>query len=510
MEPYILTQDDIARLLEQGFDMRGVSAGAEATSAEAAILSGGAPAQPTLPSSPPTMSTLPYVPGEDDGVMRTLPYDPSTAPSTVMPMSSRTPAPVTFAEADGTTSTAPSASAIPQSLPAAAAPGTTMVPTGSNTPLPDQPRGFSGFLSGLTGMFGGQGNTAGSFNPAANAGIAQPTDPFEGLSRNQRMMLGFAALRDAAASLEGRDTSFFNDQLGQYESARDRERLRVQGVMQNRAQAITSLLPVFQKMQEHRDAGEEIPDYLRQIVAQTYAAFGMGDPSAIAAMPTGVSTLPTAPTEAGATGAAGAPEGTPASQPTPMNRADQLRAENQADQELLRNASSDAARERIQARIDSRNTEIAQLEGETAAATEAANLTMPTIQTALDYLIEDFDENGQPILRRELMYRIGRATLDATQPPEYMQYLGAIRTLKSSILIEGLQQATFGALSSTEQAAVEALQGSLDPSDPIGSYETLMRLRDLTQQIIDRHSENQGGGSEAPASSGSGRINWNG
>jgi hypothetical protein len=173
-------------------------------------------------------------------------------------------------------------------------------------------------------------------------------------------------------------------------------------------------------------------------------------------------------------------------------------------------AELDALNDEYSRLVEQDATETAAAEAEAAAATEAANLTMPTIQTALDYLIEDFDENGQPILRRELMYRIGRATLDATQPPEYMQYLGAIRTLKSSILIEGLQQATFGALSSTEQAAVEALQGSLDPADPIGSYETLMRLRDLTQQIIDRHSGNQGGGSEAPASSGSGRINWGG
>ena len=135
---------------------------------------------------------------------------------------------------------------------------------------------------------------------------------------------------------------------------------------------------------------------------------------------------------------------------------------------------------------------------------------MPTIQTALDYLIEGLDENGQPVFRPELMTRLGRAALEATQPPEYMQYLGAIRTLKSSILIEGLQQATFGALSEAEQRAVEALQGSLDPSDPLGSYDTLMRLQRMTQEIIDKYSANQGGGSEAPASSDSGRINWGG
>lgn len=478
MEPYILTEEDIALLSGQGFDMRGVSAGAEATAREASILRG-----PVSTTDIPTPESLPY--------------DPSSDPSAVMPVSSTSPAPVTFVGEDGTRSTVPSPSDIPQALPPAAAEaGATMRAPGTTAPLAN-----FGLPSGMQMPIGG------GFNPMAGQGIAQSTDPFEGLSRNQRMMLGFAALRDAAASLEGRDTSFFNDQLGMYESARDRERLRVQGAMQNRAQAINSLLPVFQQMQALQEAGMEIPDYLRQIVAQTYAAFGMGDPSTTAAMPTGVPATPTAPT---VTPTAPTAEGEPTPQPTPTSRVERLRAENQADQELLRRASSDAARESIQARIDSRNTEIAQLEGEVAAASEAASLTLPQIDTALNYLVEGYDEDGNPLFRPELRYRLGRAGLEALQGPEYMQFLGALQTLKSNILIEGLQQATFGALSAAEQQAVEALQGSLDPANPIGSYETLIRLRALTQQIIDRHSGNQGGGTEAPASSGSGRINWDG
>jgi hypothetical protein len=516
MEPYILTEADIAALSEQGFDMRGVSAGAEATAREAETLRG-TPAAPAAPA------------------------DPAAPASPIIPTSSATPAPVTFAEADGTTSAAPSASAIPQSLPAAAVPGTTMVPTGSNTPLPDQPSGLSGILSGLTGMFGGQGNTAGSFNPAANAGIAQSTDPFEGLSRNQRMMLGFAALRDAAASLNGQNTSFFNDQLGVFESARDRERLRVQGLAQARGEAMMSLMPVYQEISRLQSLELPIPQYLLDIVNATLSPLGFngqgGMPTMPTTTPTAPTTTPTAPTTP-ATTPATTPT-TPATQPTEAAPAPAPTEEQPLSPTRARMAEIEARRAAIQDQMRRReagragtadleaelNTlddeysrlveqdaaETAAAEAETAAATEAANLTMPTIQTALDYLIEDFDEDtGEPILRRELMYRVGRAALDAAQPPEYMQYLGAIRTLKSSILIEGLQQATFGALSAAEQSAVEALQGSLDPADPIGSYDTLIRLRNLTQQIIDRHSGNQGGGSEAPASSGSGRINWNG
>ena len=58
------------------------------------------------------------------------------------------------------------------------------------------------------------------------------TDPFEGLSRSQRMMLGFGALRDAAASLQGQQSNYFGNTLGQFEQARERERLRRQGMMQ--------------------------------------------------------------------------------------------------------------------------------------------------------------------------------------------------------------------------------------------------------------------------------------
>ena len=82
------------------------------------------------------------------------------------------------------------------------------------------------------GLFQRIGNFFGADDPNAGA----PTDPFAGLSRAQRTMLGFAALRDAAASLEGRDTDFFAQSLGGFEQARERERLRAQGEFANRNQ----------------------------------------------------------------------------------------------------------------------------------------------------------------------------------------------------------------------------------------------------------------------------------
>jgi len=87
------------------------------------------------------------------------------------------------------------------------------------------------------GLFQRIGNFFGADDP--NAG--QPTDPFANLSRSQRTMLGFAALRDAASALEGRDTNFFSESLGGFENARERERLRAQGEMANRNQALFQL-----------------------------------------------------------------------------------------------------------------------------------------------------------------------------------------------------------------------------------------------------------------------------
>lgn len=512
MEPYILTEDDIARLSEQGFDMRGVSAGAEATRAEAAILSGGAPAQPTLPSSPPTMSTLPYVPGEDDSVMRTLPYDPSTAPSTVMPMSGTTPAPVTFTEADGSTSTAPSASAIPQSLPAAAAPGTTMVPTGSNTPLPDQPRGFSGILSGLTGMFGGQGNTAGSFNPAAGGGIAQSTDPFEGLSRNQRMMLGFAALRDAAASLEGRDSSFFTDQLGVYETARERERLRVQGAMQNRAQAMIGLMPVFQEIQRLQSLGQPVPDYLQRIVQETLAPYmGAGGPSGMPTpasgsmpmptttptAPTAPTTTPTAPTTPATTPATQPTEAAPAPAPTeeqPLSPTGARLAEIQTQrEELMRQmrdrlgarAPTDDLEEQLRLLGEEESTlreqateEAAAAEAEAAAAEATAvqeeTLMVPMLGDALSFFFTpDGEVNTQGVLAASILPLSGMGA-DARRAYGAIETLRGIQTLNS--VAEARAQGYTGTFTDADIAIIQSVAGPLTFDNPEATADTLRRI----------------------------------
>ena len=103
------------------------------------------------------------------------------------------------------------------------------------------------------GLFQRIGNFFGGDDP--NAG--QPTDPFAGLSRPQRTMLGFAALRDAAASLEGRDSNFFQSAMGGFEQARERERLRAQGIFANQVQALQAIGQIENEIGLLRDQGLE-------------------------------------------------------------------------------------------------------------------------------------------------------------------------------------------------------------------------------------------------------------
>jgi hypothetical protein len=67
--------------------------------------------------------------------------------------------------------------------------------------------------------------------PAAAGGILsmmQPisADPFEGLSKTQRMILAFSAIQDAGAALQGRQGTAFNDAMAGFTEARDIERKR--------------------------------------------------------------------------------------------------------------------------------------------------------------------------------------------------------------------------------------------------------------------------------------------
>jgi hypothetical protein len=98
-----------------------------------------------------------------------------------------------------------------------------------------------------------------------------PTDPFENLSKRQRMMLGFAAIQDAGQALLGKQGSAFDSLMGRFTDIQDMERKRQAAAAQ---QAMLAKVMGGQGM----GAGGDINS---QIQALTQAAMmGLVDPSA--------------------------------------------------------------------------------------------------------------------------------------------------------------------------------------------------------------------------------------
>ena len=349
------------------------------------------------------------------------------------------------------------------------------------TPDPQQQQQPQGFLGRMFGGFMGAPETS-------------KTDPFANLSRNQRMMLGFAALRDAGAALQGESSSYFNDALGGFESARDRERLRTQGQAE-------SLFQLQQALMFAEATGDEATANLyRNLIAQTRDAMGGG-------------AMPQTPTPAGAV-----PVPTPGAVPVPtpgqpMSTAEEIAVLDQqiaeadaATTQLTRDAKTGGItgldygpqieQSRIEAeRMRQRRAELVRLQGEAAREVEGAErLTIPLIDRSLDFLIAGFDPvTGDPIINPTLVTPAGRFVEKSLQSPEYQQFVGAITTLKTGTLLEALGEVSVGALSDGERAALESMKGDLNPSNPLGSVETLREMRRIAQAAVDR-ARGSGGG----------------
>jgi len=151
---------------------------------------------------------------------------------------------------------------------------------------------------------------------------------------------------------------------------------------------------------------------------------------------------------------------------------------------------------RIEAeRMRQRRAELVRLQGEAAREVEGAErLTIPLIDRSLDFLIAGFDPvTGDPIINPTLVTPAGRFVEKSLQSPEYQQFVGAITTLKTGTLLEALGEVSVGALSDGERAALESMKGDLNPSNPLGSVETLREMRRIAQAAVDR-ARGSGGG----------------
>jgi hypothetical protein len=169
----------------------------------------------------------------------------------------------------------------------------------------------------------------------------------------------------------------------------------------------------------------------------------------------------------------------------------------------------------LQAQLDNLNAQEAAATAATAAAdveaadisqtaAQAEGLLLPEVNEAFDFLVRGFDAEGNPIFNPALVTRAGRLVSGALEGPEYQNYAGAIETLKTGVLLEALANATVGALSDGERAALSAAQGDLNPNNPIGTYRALQRIERVAQQSIERRNREAGIGAGASVPS----VSW--
>ena len=388
--------------------------------------------------------------------------------------------------------------------PTAAAP---QVPTQGSTTMtmtPDpQPRGglFSRLFPGM------QEDTAASVE----------TDPFANLSRSQRTMLGFAALRDAAASLQGQEGGYFQRALGGFEAAKERERLRRQGIQTNLVNTVTALTQIQQANAEATrlarvgigSGPNEASIRLEQMLSEKVAEAMGGQPTVAAPVVTaapaapavtapGVSPVVTPSVEVSTLPAAGAPAVTPAAPPAapamrrPQNRqeavelfynedipaADRARMisefQSLAPEELrdlspfVEDLLKRAGKEReVQA------AEVAAVEKEA----ETESKTLPLLADALSFLEQGESANVLGARAGAFANALGVPIESYNRASSAVKQLGSIAAMGS--VAEAKRSGFTGSLTDKDIELIQRQGGTYDmEGDPYATLRTLRALRD--------------------------------
>lgn len=255
-----------------------------------------------------------------------------------------------------------------------------------------------------------------------------PTDPFENLSKRQRMMLGFAAIQDAGQALLGNQGTAFDKLMGRFTDIQDMERKRQAALAQ------------------------------QALMAKLYGVSGVG-----AVGPVDFSTMDV--------------EGLEAYRRKLLESGFML---NPATGEPL--IPTDVTK----LRLDEIDRAIAAKKlGEKKAVGEQEQIDMltPIVSGALDYINPQglLDERGEPVLNPDIASKITRGWAAFSEDPNYMRFSNQLETLKSTYTFENMtrlkeQGVAFGGLSEGELGQVAALIGTLDPKDPLGTFSTLKRI----------------------------------
>lgn len=396
---------------------------------------------------------------------------------------------------------------------------------------PQQPGFLSWIGQGLGNLFSG-------YQEAPQVGGA--TDPFSGLSRNQRMLLGFSALRDAAASLEGRDSDYFNRALGGFEQARERERLRQQGLFQNQVQGAQALALIQQQIILGQRLGQDVSGLQAmadQIQSGLMGGFGATPtagaiPTGGVVQPTGIGTaLPAVPGYE--TPSVTAPGGAETARPTPgvvmdadgVPIPDVSAAEEQpippsvydplsftsvediraAQAELRQQATELSQRGTISVGgytddptaqiaainsliddLDERAADIVAAQQEQEGQQEQALRLQPSLDAAMAFIASGITDTGDPIYQPLMQHPAGQLLSQFADPREYGRFVGAIERIAANMTFENLgalraSGALSGTVSDADLRAAAALTGSLDPENPGATFDTLVQIYEKLQ-----------------------------
>jgi len=374
------------------------------------------------------------------------------------------------------------------------------------------------------------------FSPDFEPGEHVPGDPFSGLSRNQRMMLGFAALRDAGAALDGQQSNYFGKMVGGIQDRRKQAaemefrraqeaRLIAQSGQQAAgasAQTQARLIEALGEIDKRRALYGSTPE-TEALRASILKQLGMGTTATQSAVPEAVTSTP---------------DGQPAMN---LPLATQIASDRASSAEDIQAALQFAL---LHGQGDLAKILDANLRKATAAEGQASQVEQGArareISTASSVLLGDMTLNadGTYTFANVEMNERGDVENIINVPPEITRLInlgwdgtlaglnemggvrrfiagagsidadtrsliGAIDAIRGNAALAKLissksEGATYGALSQQEMKKLESAIGTLDLLDPVGTADTLSKLR-IFVDIYERE-RNAASGTPTPGS----------
>ena len=346
------------------------------------------------------------------------------------------------------------------------------------------------------------------------------TDPFEGLSRAQRTMLGFAALQDAAAQLQGQQGGAFQGALGGFaDQARAADELQFRRnqeqriVSQNRQDRELTLLQEKRRIEAARaDAAQwgqptDAFDAQLAIIDRSLSASGSPFAAPMPAAATAPATAPEAgaPAEAAPTQAATTQAATLADAVRVAGSADATTEQLNAAIQLLQSSSDPRAQNALKYALERRDamTEAAKTTAEQEQAQAGqTSIMLPRVEAALGYLVSVDPDTGEETVN-ESAIRANQTAELAGLPTTfaYNEYKNALQTITAIRGFDSIADAKAsgwsGTMTDRDIQIIMSAKGSLDPNDPAGTIRT---LREIQKELADASGADGDGGSSAATS----------